>query len=76
MAKKYVVKEGILTKFVGAITSNIINNQRAKNKKALKNDKELQRLENEAAKSLNNLKDYVDDNTDMSRDDFIKKFSS
>ena len=72
--KKYIVKEGILTKFVGAITKNIIDNQRKKNVKALKNDKELQKLEKKVADSIDNLKSYVDDKTDMSKDDFLKKF--
>ena len=74
--KKYIMKEGILTKFVGAITKNIIDNQRKKNQKALKNDKELQKLEKKVADSIDNLKSYVDDNTDISQDDYLKKFGS
>ena len=71
--KKYIVKEGILTKFVGAITKNIIDNQRKKNQKALKNDKELQKLEKKVADSIDNLKDYVDNKTGMSEEDFLKR---
>ena len=58
---KYKLTEGILTSFVGKVMDNIIDNNRKKNQKALKKagDKQLEKLEKEAAQAVNNFKNYV-----------------
>ena len=59
MAKKYIVKEGILTKFVSALTQNIIDKKRAKNQKALKNDPVLRKMEDKLAKDIQDFQDFI-----------------
>ena len=58
---KYKLTEGILTSFVSKVMDNIIDNNRKKNQKALKKagDKQLEKLEKEAAQAVNNFKNYV-----------------
>ena len=73
MAKKYLVKEGILTKFVSAVTNNIITDKRAKNQKALKNDPVLKKMEAKLAKDIQDFEDYVSKKTNMTDDEFFKK---
>ena len=73
MAKKYIVKEGILSKFVGALTKNIIDKKRQKNAKALKNDPKLRKLEDELAKKMKDLESYVSNKTGMTDDEFLDK---
>ena len=72
MAKKYIVKEGILTKFVSALTQNIIDKKRAKNQKALKNDPVLRKMEDKLAKDIQDFQDYVEKKTGRSNDEFLK----
>ncbi len=76
MAKKYIVKEGILSKFVGALTQNIINNKRAKNQKVLKNDPVLKKMEAKLAKDIENFTKAVEDRTGESQEDFLKRMKS
>jgi len=58
---KFKLTEGILTNFVGKVMDNIIDNNRKKNLKVLKKtgDKELQKLEKDAAQAVQNFQDYV-----------------
>tara|TARA_B100000131_G_C17951885_1_gene546787 strand:- start:626 stop:856 length:231 start_codon:yes stop_codon:yes gene_type:complete len=72
MAKKYIVKEGILSKFVSALTQNIIDKKRAKNQKALKNDPVLRKMEDKLAKDIQDFQDYVEKKTGRSNDEFLK----
>ena len=72
MAKKYIVKEGILTKFVSALTQNIIDKKRAKNQKALKNEPVLRKMEDKLAKDIQDFQDYVEKKTGRSNDEFLK----
>tara|TARA_Y100001938_G_C7989186_1_gene378555 strand:+ start:341 stop:571 length:231 start_codon:yes stop_codon:yes gene_type:complete len=76
MAKKYIVKEGILSKFVGALTQNIIDKKRAKNQKVLKNDPVLKKMEAKLAKDIEDFKKAVEDRTGESQDDFLKRMRS
>ncbi len=76
MAKKYIVKEGILSKFVSALTQNIIDKKRAKNQKALKNDPVLKKMEAKLAKDIEDFKKAVEDRTGESQDDFLKRMRS
>tara|TARA_B100000424_G_scaffold221059_1_gene179986 strand:+ start:1905 stop:2132 length:228 start_codon:yes stop_codon:yes gene_type:complete len=62
MSKKYIVKEGVLSKFLGGIAQNIIDKKRAKNMKALKNDPKLKKLEAELAKKMKEFEDHIDSN--------------
>jgi hypothetical protein len=64
MAKKYIVTEGILTKFVSSVMDNIVDGQRQKNKKMLKkaHDAKLVKLEAEAAQAVKNFTDYIESN--------------
>ena len=73
MAKKYQLKEGILSKFVSAVTNNIITKKRKKNLKALKNDTVLKKMEAKLAKDLQDFEDYLDDKTGESQEDFLKR---
>ena len=77
MAKKYIVTEGILTKFVSSVMDNIVDGQRQKNKKMLKkaHDAKLVKLEAEAAQAVKNFQDYIEskvDPSDKEQADFIK----
>ena len=71
MSKKYIVKEGVLSKFLGGIAQNIIDKKRAKNMKALKNDPKLKKLEAELAKKMKEFEDHIDSNLSA---DAKKKF--
>tara|TARA_Y100000004_G_C8749747_1_gene341863 strand:- start:50 stop:271 length:222 start_codon:yes stop_codon:yes gene_type:complete len=71
MSKKYIVKEGVLSKFLGGIAQNIIDKKRAKNMKALKNDPKLKKLEAELAKKMKEFEDQVTNNLSA---DAKKKF--
>ena len=73
MAKKYQLNEGILSKFVSAVTNNIITKKRKKNLKALKNDPVLKKMEAKLAKDLQDFEDYLDDKTGESQEDFLKR---
>tara|TARA_Y100000361_G_C11121300_1_gene323369 strand:- start:954 stop:1184 length:231 start_codon:yes stop_codon:yes gene_type:complete len=76
MAKKYIVKEGILSKFVSALTQNIIDKKRVKNQKALKNDPVLKKMEAKLAKDIEDFKKAVEDRTGESQEDFLKRMRS
>jgi hypothetical protein len=76
MAKNKLIREGILTKFVSTITQNIINKQRQKNQKALKNDPKLKKLEAEFAQAVDKFQKGVEAYTGKSREDFAKKYGS
>ena len=60
MAKNKLIREGILTKFVSTITQNIINKQRQKNQKALKNDPKLKKLGAELAQAVDKFQKGVE----------------
>ena len=75
MSKKYIVNEGILTKFLGGIAQNIIDKKRAKNVKALKNAPKLKKLESELAQKMSEFEDHIKSNLDQdSRDQLKKRF--
>ena len=76
MAKKYIVKEGILSKFVSALTQNIIDKKRVKNQKALKNDPVLKKMEAKLAKDIEDFKKAVEDRNGESQEDFLKRMRS
>ena len=76
MSKKYIVKEGVLSKFLGGIAQNIIDKKRAKNMKALKNDPKLKKLEAELAKKMKEFEDHIKDNfSEKDRGKFSKFYS-
>ena len=55
MKKRNPITEGMLSKFVDNIFTNIKNNNRARNIKALKTDPELKRLEANFAKAYDSF---------------------
>jgi|ETNmetMinimDraft_26_1059896.scaffolds.fasta_scaffold34997_2 hypothetical protein len=59
MKKQNPITEGMLGKFMDNLFTNIKNNNRARNQKALKNDPELKRLEAKLADAHDNLKDVI-----------------
>ena len=59
MKKQNPITEGMIGKFMDNLFTNIQNNNRARNKKALKNDAELKRMEADLAKSYDNLRDAI-----------------
>jgi hypothetical protein len=59
MKKRNPITEGMLSKFMDNLFTNIKNNNRARNKKALKSDPELKRLEAEFAASYDNLQKVI-----------------
>jgi hypothetical protein len=73
MSEKYIVKEGILSKFLGGIAQNIIDKKRAKNMKALKNSPKLRKLEKELADKVAEFEDHIKQNLDQDSKDQLKK---
>ena len=55
MKKRNPITEGMLSKFVDNIFTNIKNNQRARNIKALKTDPQLKKAEENLAKAYEKL---------------------
>jgi hypothetical protein len=74
MSKKYIVNEGILSKFLGGITQNIIDKKRTKNMKALKNDPKLKKLEIELAQKMEEFEDHIKNNVDQDSKDMFSKY--
>ena len=59
MKKQNPITEGMLSKFMDNLFTNIKNNNRARNQKALKSDPELKRLEAKFAASYDELQRVV-----------------
>jgi hypothetical protein len=59
MKKQTPITEGMIGKFMDNLFTNIQNNQRARNIKALKNDPELKRLEAKLAEAHDKLRDTI-----------------
>ena len=59
---KYIIKEGVVDKFIRNVFDNIINKRRQANKKALKSDPQLASLEKKLAQSTTALVDYLEKN--------------
>jgi hypothetical protein len=59
MKKRNPITEGMLSKFVDNIFTNIKNNQRARNIKALKTDPELRKAEENLAKAYDEFFDQA-----------------
>ena len=67
MKKQNPITEGMLGKFMDNLFTNIQNNNRARNQKALKNDPELKRLEAKFAKSYEELIAHAREQGDLPR---------
>ncbi len=59
MKKQNPITEGMIGKFMDNLFTNIQNNQRARNLKALKSDPELKKLEAKLADAHDNLRDVI-----------------
>ena len=59
MKKRNPITEGMLSRFVDNIFTNIKNNQRARNQKALKTDPQLKKAEENFAKAYDNFEKQV-----------------
>jgi len=59
MKKQNPITEGMIGKFMDNLFTNIQNNNRSRNQKALKNDPELKRLEADLAKAHDKLRDTI-----------------
>ena len=59
---KYIIKEGVVDKFIRNVFDNIINKRRQANKKALKSDPQLAAMEKKLAQSTANFLDYIEKN--------------
>ena len=59
MKKQNPITEGMIGKFMDNLFTNIQNNQRARNLKALKSDPELKKLEAKSADAHDNLRDVI-----------------
>ena len=59
MKKRNPITEGMLSKFVDNIFTNIKNNQRARNIKALKTDPRLRKAEENLAKAYDEFFDQA-----------------